>query len=212
MIAMKTMFKAKGLRTGYATTADFAEIFSAEMHSLFYLALLLTADVEKAERCFVCGIEECVEGINSFRGWARTWARRSIVKHAIRIVAPALKTVEIPGATCLPWLAGEKTINLFRPLPSLNAFERFAFVLSFLEKHASQESSLMLGCSRRDFDTARIAAIRKLCSRDFTWTEAIVEPFDMQDSNTNFSFQKRRPRFEPGRDSPPHQCVSVVFN
>src|SRR5580658_7588834 len=43
----------------YATVADFFKTFTDEMHSLNVLSLLLTADKDKAEECFVCAMGEC---------------------------------------------------------------------------------------------------------------------------------------------------------
>jgi hypothetical protein len=48
------------------------------MHSLNVLSLLLTADKDKAEECFVCAMGECVEGIVVFMEWAHLWARRAV--------------------------------------------------------------------------------------------------------------------------------------
>ena len=39
--------------TSYATVADLFKTFTDEMHSLNVLSLLLTADKDKAEKCFV---------------------------------------------------------------------------------------------------------------------------------------------------------------
>jgi hypothetical protein len=37
----------------YATASDFCETFNREMSSLYLLALLLTGNDDKAERCFI---------------------------------------------------------------------------------------------------------------------------------------------------------------
>ena len=57
--------------TPYATVADFFKTFTDEMHSLNVLSLLLTADKDKAEECFVCAMGECVEGIIVFMEWEK---------------------------------------------------------------------------------------------------------------------------------------------
>src|ERR1700688_2322541 len=84
--------------TAYATSDDFCRIFSEEMNSLYLLGLLLTADAEKAERCFVAGIGASVEGNPVFREWARSWARRTIIQHAIRMIEPAHEKLPIAQA------------------------------------------------------------------------------------------------------------------
>src|ERR1700730_9818328 len=81
--------------TAYATSDDFCRIFSEEMNSLYLLGLLLTADAEKAEQCFGAGIGDSVEGNAVFREWARSWARRTIIQHAIRMMKPAEEKLTI---------------------------------------------------------------------------------------------------------------------
>ena len=58
------------------------------MDNLHLLSFLLTADLAKAEECFVSGLEDCVEGTYVFRDWAQSWARRTIIQNAIRMLAP----------------------------------------------------------------------------------------------------------------------------
>jgi hypothetical protein len=42
----------------YSNSGDFRRIFSEEIDSLYVLSLLLTADPEKAEQCFVSSLED----------------------------------------------------------------------------------------------------------------------------------------------------------
>src|SRR5580700_405871 len=48
--------------TPYPTVTDFLRSFNEEMHSLYLLSFLLTADYDKAEKCLVSATGECVEG------------------------------------------------------------------------------------------------------------------------------------------------------
>ena len=50
----------------YATASDFCRAFTEELHSLYLLSLLLTADNDKAEECFVNAMGECGDGIGVF--------------------------------------------------------------------------------------------------------------------------------------------------
>ena len=43
----------------YATAADFKQIFTEDINSLYLLSLLLTGSPEKAEKCFVEFIAPC---------------------------------------------------------------------------------------------------------------------------------------------------------
>src|ERR1700759_3328633 len=72
----------------YATATDYYRIFVEEMDSLYLLAFLLTADQNIAEQSVVGGVGECVERIGVFLERARFWARRAIVKDAIRKIRP----------------------------------------------------------------------------------------------------------------------------
>src|SRR6202011_6293916 len=74
--------------TQYASCADFQKIFEEEMSGLYLLSFLLTADREKAEQCFVSGLEDAVNGNPVFKEWARSWARRVIIQKAVRVIKP----------------------------------------------------------------------------------------------------------------------------
>jgi hypothetical protein len=74
--------------TAYASKGDFHEIFHEEKDSLHRLSFLLTADHEKAQQCFVSGLENSVKGNPVFKEWARSWARRTIIQCAVRVIKP----------------------------------------------------------------------------------------------------------------------------
>src|SRR5713101_7949003 len=85
-----TMPEAKQIArpTPYASKADFGQIFHEDMNGLYLLSFLLTADREKAEQCFVSGLEDAVDGSPVFKEWARSWARRQIIQNAVRVINP----------------------------------------------------------------------------------------------------------------------------
>ena len=142
----------------YATSGDFCRIFREEMDSLFRLSFWLTADKAKAEQCFVAGLEDCVAGNSVFREWARSWARRTIVQNAIRIMAPHPEagrrtSAALPDADfAVPGLG----------VLELGAFERFAFVMSVLEKYSDRDCALLLACARQDVIDGRNRAFQRL--------------------------------------------------
>jgi hypothetical protein len=70
--------------TPYPTVADFLETFDEQMHSLYLLSFLLTADHDKAEQCLVSAMGECVEGLGSFTDSACLWTRAAVLEHAIQ--------------------------------------------------------------------------------------------------------------------------------
>ena len=146
----------------YATSTEFRKVFRENMDNVHVLSFLLTADLAKAEECFVSGLEDCVKGSSVFRNWARSWARRTIVQNAIRMVAPCTNRSAVTAArsetvSCsfgrTPEAHGAITSIL-----GLEDFERFVFVMSVLEKYSDQDCSVLLGCSRQDVREARMQA------------------------------------------------------
>ena len=135
------------------------------MQSLYSLSLMLAAEPDKAEQLFVSGLDDAA-GTPVFKEWARAWARRTIVKNAVRLIAPELDHANsIPNASVpsdaaiksLPELQAE-----IRAVLGLGAFERFAFVLSALEGYSDQDSALLLGCTRQALIAARVRAEQEL--------------------------------------------------
>ena len=126
----------------YASTADFERIFTEDMSGLYLLSLLLTGDRDRAEECFVAGVGESTKGKRVFKEWARSWARRTIIQSAIRLIAPRQRTgrttrnpVSPRGLNYVPLaLEGEVCAIL-----ELAPFERFAFVMSVLERYSEHD-------------------------------------------------------------------------
>jgi hypothetical protein len=160
------MFKTKRINSErairYATAASFIEIFNEEMHSLLLLSILLTADLEKAELCFAGALEECLHGMDVFTEWARLWARRAIIKRAIKLVNPVPEEPNRRSLTSIQWHSRLVNDNITGAILALDAFERFVFVVSLLERQSDEECSAMLSCSRRDIQVARVQAMKSL--------------------------------------------------
>jgi hypothetical protein len=150
--------------TTYPTGTDFWNILTDEMHSLYLLSFLLTADLDKASQCFVGGMGECKEEIGVFMEWTQAWARRTILKHAIRIIMPAPEHADDFSFTLLEGKAASGKTNLFDAIVALNAFERFVYVMSVLEKQSDDDCSTLLRCSRRDVIIARELALERLAA------------------------------------------------
>jgi hypothetical protein len=150
----------------YATAADFLEIFTDEMHSLFLLSLLLTADIEIAEQCFADALEESMHDMDSFLEWSCFWARRTTIKHAIRLVTPVFNFRSHHNSISTECSPAPAKCNMIGAIFALDAFERFVFVISLVERQSDQNCALLLGCRPRDIETARSSAIRKLFDSD----------------------------------------------
>jgi DNA-directed RNA polymerase specialized sigma24 family protein len=145
----------------YATRADFCRVFREDMNRLYLLSFLLTGDRDLAEKCFVEGLQMSSEGNPVFKEWAHSWARRTIIQNAIRMVRPQLGPVAAEAVASGG--AGHSAND--RPeianIIALPAFERFAFVMSVLERYSDQECSFLLDCTRREVVEARERALRR---------------------------------------------------
>jgi DNA-directed RNA polymerase specialized sigma24 family protein len=159
-------------RTPYASSGDFCRIFHEESDSLYRLSLMLTADREKAEQCFVSGFEDSVKGSPVFKEWARSWARRVIIQSAVRVINP--RPMEEPSPSSFN--SGGKTMTaeqaeiaavleaVLEAVLDLGPFERFVYVMSVLERYSDQDCSVLLGCTRGDVIAGRIRALQKIGS------------------------------------------------
>ena len=148
-------------------------ILTEEIHSLYLFSFLLTADTGIAEQCYICGLGECVEGISVFMDWARSWARRTILKHAIRMIMPAPEHMDNLSLISLKGAPTSGKNNLFAAIVALSAFERFVFVMSVLEKHSDEDCSMLLKCSRRDVMIARELALKRLATTDDGYDQSV---------------------------------------
>jgi hypothetical protein len=148
--------------TTYATGTDFWNILTDEMHSLYLLSFLLTADLDKAEQCFFSGMGECEEEIGVFMARAQTRARHTILKCAIWMIMPEPNRADDYSFTLLKRSAASGETGLFDAIVGLNAFERFVYVMSVLERQSDEDCSTLLRCSRRDVIIARALALERL--------------------------------------------------
>jgi hypothetical protein len=152
-------------QTPYATGTDFFRTFDEEMHNLYLLSFLLTADHDKAERCLVSAMEECVDGIGVFTEWARSWSRRAVLKSAILMIMPVPERASKVSLLKASTTRAEND-DPFAPILLLDPFERFVFVMSMLEGKSDEECAVLLRCSRRDVLIARLLALKRQSSRD----------------------------------------------
>jgi DNA-directed RNA polymerase specialized sigma24 family protein len=151
----------KQTTTPYATQADFRRVFQEDMNRLYLLSFLLTGERDLAEQCFVSGLRMSSEGNPVFKEWATSWARRTIILTAIRMVRPRLgdpQRSSVPPKSAGPSAISRAEIANIIALPP---FERFVFVMSVLECYTEQECSLLLGCTRREAMEARERALRR---------------------------------------------------
>lgn len=154
-------------KSKYAMCQDFCELFADNVRGFYLLSLLLTGDPEIAEQCFVAGLDNCINGISVFQERVDSWARRLIVRCAVRLIQP------LPGDTAPRMSAFRSTDednvpgtalqeSPFARVLALKDFERFAFVLSVLEGYPDQSCAILLRVSPQEVREARVRAFNHL--------------------------------------------------
>jgi DNA-directed RNA polymerase specialized sigma24 family protein len=158
-----------GENVEYASCEDFRRIFEEDLRGLYQLSFLLTGDPQKAERCFVAGLEDCVKESRVFKEWARTWAKRVIVKNAIRELHPRSNHSNSSARVPIMFSANQQLRGPSAHFDTdavsrLADFERFVFVLCVLESYREHECALLLGCSDSEVRGARTQAIEQFAN------------------------------------------------
>ncbi|MGA8671244.1 MAG: hypothetical protein WB679_15270 [Terracidiphilus sp.] len=143
------------------------------MTDLFRLSLHLTADVEKAERCLILAVKECFANATVSKGWAAIWARRTVVRTAIRLVLGAEFTMPIdicgdagPDFHLQPSKYRVEALQDSLAILELPDFDRLAFVICVLERYSILDCALLLKRSPKDVNEARVRAINRVVSAE----------------------------------------------
>ena len=150
----------------YISTEYFCRFFDKNLSGLHQLAFLLTADQEKAEQCFVAGLDDCMNANDVFKKWARTWAERTIIQNAFRTLQPHPDRVSASLSAKAPVGAARKHprvghLEIDRVLV-LDDFERFVFVMSVLSHYSDHDCALLLRQSLREIREARVRAFQQI--------------------------------------------------
>jgi hypothetical protein len=155
--------------TPYASSDDFRRIFFQDEDELNQLSFLLTGDHQKAEQCFVSGLENSVKGNRVFKEWARSWARRAIIQCAVRVINP--RPMEEGSSSSKS--GGNTPVLKQRAIAAileLRPFERFVYVMSVLERYSDQDCSVLLDCARQDVIAARTRAFHQIAATELTFS------------------------------------------
>lgn len=150
----------------YATTEDFCRLFREDMDSLYLLSFLLTGDQDKAEKCFISGLEDCLAAKGVFSKSAHRWAKWNIILSAIRVSQP-LYGAESSSAATIFRHHGKSPLNngSYREIENvlaLEVFERFVFVMSVLEQYSQLECALLLNCTLQEIREARARGLEQI--------------------------------------------------
>ncbi|MGO9434734.1 MAG: RNA polymerase sigma factor [Terracidiphilus sp.] len=153
----------------YATTDDFQRLFAKEMTGLFGLSLHLTADAEKAESCLILAMRECFANSAVSKQWALIWARRTVIRNAIRLVLGTKKTMPHdvwskagPDFHLQPSEYRIEELRDSRAILALPDLDRLVFVICVLERYSILDCALLLTRSPKDVNDARARAIKQV--------------------------------------------------
>lgn len=155
----------------YATADDFQRLFAREMTDLLRLSLNLTADAEKAESCLILAMRQCFASGTVSKEWAHIWARRMVVRNAIRSVLGEENTLQ-GNISCetgadfhlQPTEYRIEALQGSLAILDLPDFDRLVFVICVLERHSILDCALLLRRSPKDVHDARVRATNQVVS------------------------------------------------
>jgi hypothetical protein len=156
----------------YATREKFCKLFLEDTNSLYLLSFLLTANQEKTGQCFVSGLDDWLHGNSVFHHWAHAWARRVIVRNAIRAVIPCSGLDEKPTQDDPHTPVQSKLLRMsvydggFAGVLALGDFERFVYVLSVLERYSDRDCAFLLNVSIQEMRETRARAEQHVAGFD----------------------------------------------
>jgi DNA-directed RNA polymerase specialized sigma24 family protein len=146
----------------FASHSDFCAIFIRQLDRLYSLAVILTGNELRAEECVLAALDSCAEGSTVFKESAITWSRRNVIKHAIRFMEPSPASPSRSNLFANRCDSRSDQDASFKSVQKLSHFDRFAFVMSVLERYSDRDCALLLGCSRADVVNARIRAFQQI--------------------------------------------------
>lgn len=141
------------------TSTDFCQLFMKEMKDLYLLSLLLTAKPELAEECLMSSLDDCLNGVAVAAGWEYSWAKRAVIKNAIRLIGPVPHSATTAVEECRA-RGYDNEHPTIRNVLALRDFERIVFVMSVLEQYSDRDSAALLGRAPQEIKNARMQAFR----------------------------------------------------
>jgi DNA-directed RNA polymerase specialized sigma24 family protein len=152
-----------------ATSKDFEQIFADEMTDLFRLALFLTADAEQAESCLILAMRDCFSRSSVSRTRVHTWARRMVMRNAIRLVWETPRDILGESAFEFYLQPSEHRLEAMREsiaILTLPGFDRLAFVICVLERYSILDCALLLRKAPQDVHEAVVRATDQVVSAE----------------------------------------------
>ncbi len=138
------------------------KVLTEDISYLYLLAFLLTGDENAAMQCVVNGLEDCIADNSAFKHWARSWSKRTIIRNAVQMIAPAPKQTGNASPIRPAVEAKSKADALIAVVIQLPPFERFVFVISVLEGYSDRDCSALLHCAPEEITAARARVLQSV--------------------------------------------------
>ena len=145
----------------YAAAEDFEQFFANQNTDLFRLSLQLTADAEKAERCLILAMRDCFFRSNVLKDRVGTWARRMVMRNAIRLVWGRSNDILVESGSefhSQPSYCSLEALRESVAILTLPDLERLAFVICILERYSILDCALLLRKAPREVYEAIVRA------------------------------------------------------
>lgn len=153
----------------HAAREDFEQIFVTYSTELLRLSLQLTADARKAEHCLRLAMSECLSWRSIVRDRTQAWARRMVLRHAIRLTWGITNDIlckrdfEFP---LQPSRCGLEALRESTAILELPVLDRLAFVICVLERYSILDCALLLRQTPQVVQTAIVRATKQLLAEE----------------------------------------------
>jgi DNA-directed RNA polymerase specialized sigma24 family protein len=109
--------------------------------------------------------EEGFRNKTRFKGWVRSWTRRSLIKTAIQSVFRKPRKGKLTRDSWWEEQSETGVAAAIDAITQLASVDRFVFVMSVLEGYSTKECSLLLDCAAETVIQARTRTLDELSRR-----------------------------------------------
>ncbi len=152
-------------KSAYAVREDFEQVFAKQGTELLRLSLQLTADVRKAETCLTRALGDCSFTTNIFKDRVQGWARRVVIRHAIRVTWRTTNDILCKRDFEFHLQPSRYSSDALREsiaILGLPVLDRLAFVICVLERYSILDCALLLKQTPQGVREAILRAIQQL--------------------------------------------------
>lgn len=152
-----------------ATPKDFESLFAREAIDLLRLSLQLTADAGKAGNCVTLAMRDCFFRSSVSKDQVNTWARRMVMRNAIRMVWGESNDILAESGTEFHLQPSGFPLEALREsvaVLSLPDLDRLAFVICVLERYSILDCALFLERAPQEVYDAIVRAARRVIPVD----------------------------------------------